>query len=438
MLRRVQRQVAVAHIPLEKLCCQTILDLTSATIGKFNLSASKFGNAPLDYLQLAAEIDTFFDTPDVLIPAALALSLNGCNDYNDEVQLEFNDIGWRCLYLLSLLPLSLRTLPSFVEDDFEAQQYLANVLIDATDARRRLIEGTLRYVVAIAQHQIGQGIPYLDLVQGFFGLYRAIETYKEYLGTHFQQHASTWIRQKSGVTSVIMHCQSACQNHRLDKLKNIQEQAEAFEEKTGVSFRSELLLTHAPENTNSEDREPNDALIAENRRKQFDLLTALNEYQMVTWPHLSWETGRLPNVEHGGIPIPLAELLIDPVSLDEQTDAIWFHIEYERFQNVLAKGRSKEMVEMRFGLVDGEAHTLEEVGQHFGVTRERIRQIEQNFLMQIRGRLMFQGADMTTYTRLDYVYESTQRRLQHGLAENEYQQSPQFDRIQEERSARNR
>ena len=164
--------------------------------------------------------------------------------------------------------------------------------------------------------------------------------------------------------------------------------------RTGVSFRSELLLTHAPENTNSEDREPNDALIAENRRKQFDLLTALNEYQMVAWPHLSWETGRLPNVEHGGIPIPLAELLIDPVSLDEQTDAIWFHIEYERFQNVLAKGRSKEMVEMRFGLVDGEAHTLEEVGQHFGVTRERIRQIEQNFLMQIRGRLMFQGADM--------------------------------------------
>ena len=231
----VQRQVAVAHIPLEKLCCQTILDLTSATIGKFNLSASKFGNAPLDYLQLAAEIDTFFDTPDVLIPAALALSLNGCNDYNDEVQLEFNDIGWRCLYLLSLLPLSLRTLPSFVEDDFEAQQYLANVLIDATDARRRLIEGTLRYVVAIAQHQIGQGIPYLDLVrEGFFRLYRAIETYKEYLGTHFQQHASTWIRQKIGRNISNNALPIRLPDHRLDKLKNIQEQAEAFEENGGI------------------------------------------------------------------------------------------------------------------------------------------------------------------------------------------------------------
>lgn len=432
LLRRVQRQVVIADVPLEKVCCQTIIDLTCVAVQKFDLSAVKFGNPPLDCAHLSAEIDAFFDTPNMLVPTALAHSLKGCNDYNDEAQLKFNDAGWRCLYLLSLLPLALRTLPSFVEDTFTSEQYLVDALADAADARRKLIEGTLRYVVTIAKYHIGQGIPYLDLVQeGFFGLSRGIETYKEYLGTHFQQHASTWIRQKIGryVSKNAFTIQLPL--HHFEKMKEVQIRVEAFEAKTGTPITPELLEPYILDRISLEEQASDDLLTAKKRKKQRASLRAFHQYQMVTQPHLSWETGTLPDINRGGMRVLLDELVMDPISLEEYTDAFWFGDEYKYLYDNIIQGRNKEMIELRLGLTDGETRSLEEVGKHFGVTRERVRQIESDFFKKMRGRLKVQLEYRTSYERLDHISESIQHRLQHGLAEDERQQASQFDKTRE-------
>ena len=433
LLRRVQRQVVIADVPLEKVCCQTIIDLTCVAVQKFDLSAVKFGNPPLDCAHLSAEIDAFFDTPNILTPVALARSLNGCNNYKDESQLKLSDAGWRCLYLLSLLPLALRTLPSFVEDTFTSEQYLVNALVDAADARRKLIEGTLRYIVTIAKYYIGQDIPYLDLVQeGFFGLSRAIETYKEYLGTHFQQHASTWIRQKIGRYVSENAFMIRLPTHHSEKTKEAQVRVEAFEAKTGTPITPELLEPYILDQISLEEQASDDLLTAKKRKKQRASLRAFHQYQMVTQPHLSWETGTLPDINRGGIRVPLDALVMDPISLEEYTDASWFRDEYKRLKHVVITERHKSMMDLRFGLMDGEARTLEEIGQTFGLSRERVRQIENDFLKKMRGRLKVQPEYLTSYERLDYVSESIQHRLQYGLAEDERQQASQFDKIRED------
>ena len=120
-----------------------------------------------------------------------------CSNHSDEDFQRLEESGWRCFYLFSLLPLSDRFQYTGPKLSLEIADHFERVEAEHLDAKKRLVEGTLRYVLTIARLYIDSGVPYLDLVQeGFFGLIRATETYNEHLGAHFQHYAGNWIRQR--------------------------------------------------------------------------------------------------------------------------------------------------------------------------------------------------------------------------------------------------
>ena len=303
----------------------------------------------IDVLQVVEDDDTDMHDDDIDMieenseeePDLLDLSVPDSINIEDPVRMYLKEIG--------KVPLLT------AEEEIELAKRMEN---GDEEAKKRLAEANLRLVVSIAKRYVGRGMLFLDLIQeGNLGLIKAVEKFDYNKGFKFSTYATWWIRQ--AITRAIA-----------DQARTIRIPVHMVETINKLVRVSRQLLQEL-------GREPTPDEIAERMEipveRVREILKISQEPVSLETPIGEEEDSHLGDfIQDDNVPVP--------------ADAAAFTLLREQLKEVLGTltEREQKVLRLRFGLDDGRARTLEEVGKEFNVTRERIRQIEAKALRKLR------------------------------------------------------
>ena len=323
--------------PLDTEQLEKVFDFLEASgIDVLRISDSDVDEALLldeDLDKIAEEEDVELDKIDLSVPEGVSIE--------DPVRMYLKEIG----------KVNLLT----AEEEIELAKRMEE---GDEDAKKRLAEANLRLVVSIAKRYVGRGMLFLDLIQeGNLGLIKAVEKFDYRKGYKFSTYATWWIRQ--AITRAIA-----------DQARTIRIPVHMVETINKLIRVSRQLLQEL-------GREPTPEEIAKEMEMSVDrvreILKISQETVSLETPIGEEEDSHLGDfIQDDNVPVP--------------ADAAAFTLLKEQLVEVLSTltDREQKVLRLRFGLDDGRARTLEEVGKEFNVTRERIRQIEAKALRKLR------------------------------------------------------
>ena len=293
-----------------------------------------------DFEEEEPDLEDLEEVEDIKVDDASFAVIDGVN-VDDPVRMYLREIG--------KIPLLT----------YEEELELAQKVLDGDEeAKKKLSESNLRLVVSIAKKYVGRGMLFLDLIQeGNMGLIKAVEKFDYTKGYKFSTYATWWIRQ--AITRAIA-----------DQARTIRIPVHMVETINKLIRTSRLLLQRL-------GREPSPEEIAEELEMPVERVM---EIQKIAQDPVSLET---PIGEEDDS--HLGDFIQDDDSPAPQDAAAYTMLkeQLEEVMNTLTP-REAKVLKLRFGLEDGKARTLEEVGKEFDVTRERIRQIEAKALRKLR------------------------------------------------------
>ena len=233
------------------------------------------------------------------------------------------------------------------------------LMCDGQTAREHLIKANTRLVVSIAKRYIGRGVPFLDLIQeGNLGLMKAVEKYEYQRGFRFSTYATWWIRQTITRSIADQGRTIRVPVHMVDRIRQLYRTTHEMEQKLGRSPTNDELA---------------DAIGVKSNKVDWML--------RVSWLPLSLESPINDDEEDSEL-----GMFVEDQVTPSPIQSTYTSLLREKIQEVLdtLPPRESRILRLRFGLENGRAYTLEEVGQKFGLTRERIRQIESKALRRLR------------------------------------------------------
>ncbi len=244
------------------------------------------------------------------------------------------------------------------EPEPERYAELKAIVAEGEQAWEHLIKANTRLVVSIAKRYIGRGVPFLDLIQeGNLGLIKAVEKFDYTRGFRFSTYATWWIRQSITRSIADQGRTIRIPVHMIDQIRELYRTSQSLEQTLG--------------------RKP----LAKEIAEQMDISVSKVAWMMrISWLPVSLETpiGDEDESELG--------MFLEDEETPSPAEMTYQTMMREKINEVLStlSPREARILRMRFGLDRGRAYTLEEVGLKFGLTRERIRQIEGKALRQLR------------------------------------------------------